>query len=78
MSDVVIWVIVGIVVVIAVAGLLMVARSRKRRQSGSTMGLPDLGAVSGDSVDNEQFASDPRVSERNPSTTPSQPDHRAQ
>lgn len=75
MSDVVIWLIVGVVVVLVVVGLLMVTRSRKRRQSGNNMGLPDLGAVSAD-LDKEQTTSDPRPDERNPSNTAGHPDQR--
>jgi hypothetical protein len=76
MSDVVIWLIVGVVVVLVAGGLLMVMRSRKRRQSGSGIGLPDVGAVSADDLDKEQAASDPRPDGRNPSTTADQPDQR--
>jgi hypothetical protein len=76
MSDVVIWLIVGVVAVIVVVGLLMVMRSRKRRQSGSNVGLPDVGAVSADGVDKEQATSDPRPDGRNPSNTAGQPDQR--
>ena len=75
MSDVVMWLIVGMVLVIVVVGLLMVMRSRKQRQSGSNIGLPDLGAVSAD-LDKEQAASDPRPDTRNPSNTAGQPDQR--
>ncbi len=77
MSDVAIWLIVAAVVAIVIVGLLVVARSRKRRQSGNGMGLPDLGAVSADNPDKGQAASDPRPG-RNPSNTAGQPDQRTQ
>lgn len=77
MSDVVIWLIVGVVVVLVIIGLLMVIRARRRRQSGNNIGLPDLGAVSAHGLDNEQKASDPRPDGRNPSATAGQPDQRA-
>ncbi len=78
MSDVVIWLIVAAVVAIVIVGLLVVNRSRKRRQSANGMGLPDLGAVSADNPDKGQAASDPRPDLRNPSNPAGQPDQRTQ
>jgi hypothetical protein len=76
MSNVVIWLTLGVVLVLVAVGPLMITRFRKRRQSGSNIGLPDLGALAAGSLDKEQTASDPRRGGRNPSTA-GQPDQRA-
>jgi hypothetical protein len=59
------------VVVIAIAVVVaLVVRSKRQRQSSTTMGLPDLGALSTEGLDKEHTSS---PSSEQPSTRPDKP-----
>lgn len=66
------WTTIGIAVIVVIAaivGILLVQRSRRRRPAASR-GLPDLGALSGDSPDAKRPMPDPtapKTSQQNPS-----------
>lgn len=53
MSSWLVYVIVAAVVIAAVA-LVLSLRARRRRQATTTIGLPDLGAVSGDPAEEKK------------------------